>query len=97
TINSVVTNPSCVNCHGLPAEDKNVEVADSFRKEEGVNCCACHGPYLGWVTAHCPPGAGRTNAKWRKEDRTSKEQKYGMRDLWDPAERARLCNSCHIG
>jgi hypothetical protein len=34
---------------------------------------------------------------WKKLTRIEKERDQGLRDLWDPAKRAALCCSCHIG
>ena len=35
--------------------------------------------------------------EWHDLGRMSKERHYGMTDLWDPARRAQLCASCHVG
>src|SRR5262249_38804745 len=69
----------------------------TFRKEEGVNCCVCHGTYKEWIFAHYDFTV-KDNAKWRAiKDRAVKEKEFGLRDLWDPVKRSQLCVSCHVG
>src|SRR5262249_51433569 len=34
---------------------------------------------------------------WRKRPRGEKQRDFGVTDLWDPATRAALCASCHVG
>ncbi len=63
---------------------------------EGVSCLACHGAWDNWIDVH-----GSSNEKkrvaWRQLDRTFKQEKFGMTDLWDPVKRTKTCASCHIG
>lgn len=92
-----VTKPEngCVACHGVVVKDE--QLTQNFEPEkraaEGVTCVACHGAYRDWAVEHAAPG-GRI---WTNLDREQKEKHFGMVDLWDPAIRARKCDSCHIG
>lgn len=96
-------DPRCVNCHGFfdaPGQ-KDTAVGGSFRVEDGVSCMICHGPEkidsdVGWPDMHGSDTPERRLA-WRKLTRPEKDERHGMRDLWDPIKRARLCASCHIG
>ena len=60
---------------------------DDFSFQDGVNCEVCHGPLD--ITKH-------TEADWRLNDPDNK-RKMGMADLRNPATRAELCLSCHVG
>jgi hypothetical protein len=84
---------SCVSCHGVLIEDNRLR-HKTFREEDGVSCVACHGAFREWVALH---GDVLERENWRSYSRKLKEEKYGMKDLWDPAQRARLCASCHVG
>ncbi len=83
----------CVSCHGVYIEDKQLQ-HESFSEKDGVSCVGCHGAYKEWVPLH---GDLLERPAWRKRSREIKEEKYGMNDLWDPAKRAHLCASCHVG
>jgi hypothetical protein len=87
----------CVNCHGFFVEDEKLLDRPKTIADEGVTCVVCHGAYKNWVGAHHGSGVAEDRMAWRKLTRRQKEDDWGMRDLWDPAERARLCASCHIG
>jgi hypothetical protein len=97
-----VTDPkgkgrACLNCHAVVIDDPKVlkESKDiGFDIREGVTCMVCHGPHPEWVGPH---GVFLTAAKFRPLSRREKEERYGMRDLWDPIKRAELCMSCHVG
>lgn len=85
----------CLGCHAVLVSD--AKLADkTFDIKEGVSCVACHGAHEEWVALHGSP-LQRNREKWRSLPRDSKEQDYGMKDLWDPAKRTALCVSCHIG
>jgi hypothetical protein len=77
----------CLNCHAMDAPPERR--GDKFNKEEGVSCGGCHGPSSLWLEPH-------KKATWRLNSQADKE-KLGMRDLRDPAKRAALCLSCHVG
>jgi hypothetical protein len=85
-----VTDPKtgCLNCHAMNAlkTDQGVE---TFTPEDGVSCGGCHGPSSKWFAEHSVPA-------WRKNTPRQKAEK-GMVDLRDPAVRAELCMSCHVG
>ncbi|MBY0231894.1 MAG: cytochrome c family protein [Gemmataceae bacterium] len=85
----------CITCHAVKI-DKGADtfVSDDFKLEDGVSCVACHGEYTKWFENH------QLESKWKKFRPLPREEKWkehGMRDLWDPAERAKLCASCHVG
>jgi hypothetical protein len=74
----------CLDCHALtpPAG----AVAGRLEIEDGVTCESCHGPASGWLEGHRSEG-------WSHADSVA----TGLRDLRDPAVRAGLCMSCHVG
>jgi hypothetical protein len=82
----------CLNCHAMNfPKDRQ---GQRFTIEDGVSCGGCHGPSSlpggrGWFGPHADPS-------WRQKSQAEKEQ-LGMRDLRDPAKRATLCLSCHVG
>lgn len=86
----------CLSCHGVVVDDKTPIDIDSFgaqqRVESGVSCVVCHGAYRNWVNKHI-----EVFGDWAKLTREEKARKYGLRDLWDPVNRAELCGSCHVG
>jgi hypothetical protein len=92
-IKDIAREPSCVSCHVGVVGD-NPSVTKSFKPSEGVSCIICHGPYKEWVGPH---GLETEREMWRGLTRQEKEEKFGLRDLWDPAKRAALCASCHVG
>jgi hypothetical protein len=82
----------CLGCHAMDdlSKDNLAKGADKgLDPQDGVSCGGCHGPSSYWNGEHVKP-------EWRQK---TPQQKYlaGMRDLRDPAERGRLCMSCHIG
>jgi cytochrome c554/c'-like protein len=86
----------CLNCHGF--SERNPELLNNAKKivNEGVTCVVCHGPSKEWVLPH-GDFSREGRLAWQKLTREDKDIKWGMRDLWDPAKRARLCASCHVG
>jgi hypothetical protein len=76
----------CINCHALGTLKNTTE---QFKREDGVSCAGCHGPSEKWINDHSLP-------KWRLN---TPEQKSALKmtDLRDPAVRAELCMSCHVG
>jgi len=89
--------PKCLSCHSTPGvnEEKKSDppYGESFRMDDGVGCVSCHGAFDKWLDMH----GGVMRAKWRKNSREEKQDKYGMTDLWDPARRVEVCGSCHVG
>ncbi len=75
----------CLSCHSDdPAAGKR---GPQLLKSDGVSCEACHGGAGGkWLASHYAPGA--THAQ---------NVANGMYPTDDPAARARLCASCHLG
>ena len=88
----ITREESCISCHGVLV--KNTPTDETFTLEEGVSCLACHGAFGEWYDPHKNP---KQRAKWRLLSRKIKDTQYGMTDLWDPATRAAVCASCHIG
>jgi hypothetical protein len=92
-IKDVSKEKGCVSCHGVFIDEEKLRHR-TFQVEDGVSCVACHGAYREWVALH---GDVLERDRWRSYSRKVKEEKYGMKDLWDPIQRARLCLSCHLG
>src|SRR5262245_15665323 len=90
----VTTAEACLSCHGAVIKDPDARDRNFSTQDEGVGCCVCHGAYRDWYEPH---GSYLQADRWRKLTRAEKEQRYGMTNLWDPARRAALCASCHIG
>jgi hypothetical protein len=88
----VTKESACLTCHAVDVKDEKLKHS-SFRVEDGVTCAVCHGSYVDWVDLH----GGLRREEWRTYSRKTKQEQYGMADLWDPAKRARLCMSCHLG
>lgn len=87
---------NCVSCHGVNTKVGS-EIDPTFKIDDGVSCGACHGFNAEWVPAHHGSGLPSKRKEWHEKSREEKESKYGMTDLWDPAKRATLCASCHVG
>jgi hypothetical protein len=90
----VTTADACLGCHGAVVKDPDARDKNFSARDEGVGCCVCHGAYKDWYEPH---GSYLRAEWWRKLTRADKERRYGMTDVWDPARRAALCASCHIG
>jgi hypothetical protein len=91
----VTTHGACLACHAPGgvidvAGRKEGELEE--RKMEGVSCVSCHGPYDAWVQNHWD-----VNSRWRDKRMVEKERDFGLAPLRDPAERTRVCLSCHLG
>jgi len=74
----------CLDCHtdNVPPERRG----EQFQLTDGVGCEACHGGAEQWIRSHVEAGASHA-------DNLAK----GLFPLPDPAQRARLCLSCHLG
>lgn len=81
----LTTDASCLACHGDLHQKPNLEESVVF----GVTCESCHGPGSNWNTPH-------QNAEWRTESGSVKAE-LGFIDVRNPAKRAQMCFSCHIG
>jgi hypothetical protein len=77
----------CLGCHSMHFPGRT---GTEFDPKEGVSCDGCHGPSENWIGPH----SGGTN--WRKKSPQEKAA-LGMIDLRDPATKAKLCTSCHVG
>lgn len=92
------TDARCLSCHAPAHADPQVkDKAEPLIAAEliadGVSCASCHGPYPEWVKAHAEPEG---QEKWIARTAAEKSA-LGMNNLRDPAERTRLCASCHVG
>lgn len=74
----------CLDCHADNVAP-NLR-ARSFQISDGVGCEACHGGSVRWLGTHI---AGTPNR--------AQNLANGMYPTEDPAARARLCLSCHLG
>lgn len=79
----------CLSCHGVITNES--KAYPEVLKKEGVTCVVCHGTKKDWVSEHW------LNPEWRSLPPDDKEKRYGLKNLWDPLKRAKLCASCHIG
>jgi hypothetical protein len=77
----------CLGCHSMHFPNRE---GPGFSPLDGISCDGCHGPSQRWIADHT------LKDEWRKKSPEEKER-YGMRDLRDPAKRAALCSSCHVG
>jgi cytochrome c554/c'-like protein len=88
----------CLGCHSIATINTKVAIKDVKKPylEHGVSCLACHGPYGDWIDVH---GTSIDDKRicWRQLTRKTKQDDWGMTDLWDPANRTKVCASCHIG
>ena len=88
----LMTMRQCLACHAPVAEPVSAENREGMTLEFGVSCQACHGPGQLYTNPH----QDRTRV-WRVMHPDVKQQQFGMRDLRNPATRAELCFSCHVG
>ena len=74
----------CLDCHAdnVPADSRGRQ----FQIADGVGCEACHGGAQRWLGTHI---AGTST--------TADLYKLGLFPTSDPARRAQLCLSCHLG
>ena len=94
----VASERACLSCHAtgfLPGDPRSDWSGAESVKAQGVSCTACHGPYQEWVGRH--GSLAERNREWRSKSAQEKSRDYGMTDLRDPATRAAVCSSCHIG
>lgn len=82
-----VTKPEagCLGCHSM----YNLPRTHEFQPIEGVSCDGCHGPAKDWFEPH-------QKKEWREKTAEQKAE-LGMWDLRNPARRAEVCMSCHVG
>ena len=95
-IKDVSTDVRCLACHSVNVPDPG-QLSKSFdRLKDGVTCVVCHGMFRDWIDVHSP-NVPEDREKWRNYSREKKEKEFGMKDLWNPATRTKLCVSCHVG
>jgi hypothetical protein len=97
----VAKDARCLVCHATDltplvslSEKKLSEFATA---NDGINCTMCHGLGRNWQLDHfsTPVQAGEP-MPWRAKPPTDKFAQ-GMSDLRNPATKAKLCVSCHVG
>lgn len=86
----VTKDDRCLNCHCINLKEDDPRRSPTFKLEDGVNCEGCHGAAGDWSTPHS------ADPRWRYTPAEIKAT-YGMLDVRNPVERARVCSSCHIG
>ncbi len=81
----------CLGCHSLnqPGRIEGDEARAETVRKEGVSCEVCHGPSSEYYGPH-------SNITWRQKSAAEKFD-LGLYDVRNPARRADLCYSCHIG
>lgn len=79
----------CLGCHAGVTPDL-AALPDAGVIRQGVGCEVCHGASSVWFAPHAKP-------EWRTVAPEEKCEKFGLNDLRNPALRAQLCFSCHIG
>ncbi|MFM9964646.1 MAG: multiheme c-type cytochrome [Planctomycetaceae bacterium] len=90
----------CLACHtGYPLDaiagepgklvDEKAVVAPNV--SQGISCEGCHAPSGDWSLPH------RIKAQWRFLPAAEKWEKFGYADIRSPANRTRICLSCHLG
>jgi len=82
----VATVRQCLNCHATATLETDEQRPPLSL---GVSCQACHGRGGDWSEPH--------QLEWWRLVTPEAKHAMGFRDVRDPAERARLCASCHIG
>jgi|CXWL01.1.fsa_nt_gi hypothetical protein len=74
----------CLDCHAH--NPRTNRLGARAKVDDGIQCEACHGPAERWVASHTAPGATHAENVTR-----------GLYPTDRPADRARLCLSCHFG
>jgi len=106
-----LTWTACLTCHATdmtagdhgfsppapPLDRPTDPTAGRFNTSQGVGCVACHGVRAEWQSSHYKEPASGTKMPWRDETTADEKTKAGMRDLRNPAVKANLCASCHVG
>ncbi len=90
----------CLACHtgyplaaisGEPGKLVDEKAVVSPNVAQGVSCEGCHAPSGDWSLPH------RKKSEWRFQPASEKWEKFGYADLRSPANRTRICLSCHLG
>jgi hypothetical protein len=93
----VTRDPGCLACHPRRVQTSATQENTPAVVEEGVGCVECHGGSELWLGEHWQVSR---RGFWRqvfREKRAEEQRQNGLADVWDPAGRARMCVSCHIG
>ncbi|MAP10865.1 MAG: hypothetical protein CMQ61_02305 [Gammaproteobacteria bacterium] len=77
-------HPDCLICHSDYVKDASRQ-GKRYKKEDGVGCESCHGGAERWLGLHVSGATHEENVK------------AGMYPTDEPAARAKLCLSCHLG
>ncbi|MFO0934995.1 MAG: multiheme c-type cytochrome [Gemmataceae bacterium] len=90
---NATTNAACLTCHAVDTH----QAKDRFAGVEsnGIGCSGCHGLVKEWQSKHYESQTGE-KVDWR-EWSVEKKSAAGMKNLRDPAIKANLCVSCHVG
>lgn len=86
---ALLKSRECLTCHAGVREQQALPL-DAGLYKQGVGCEVCHGPSSAWFGEHTKP-------TWRSVSPEEKCEKFALIDLRNPALRAQLCFSCHIG
>jgi len=78
------TAPQCLACHADSATPE--QRGERWLASDGIGCETCHGASQRWLAGHSRPGMS-----------LDEKVAQGMTATWQPAVRARLCQSCHQG
>ena len=87
----------CLTCHAVDAKPtQTAKQLDQFIRDDkvGMGCTACHGLEGRWLSEHYD--AVGTSIPWRTMLPADKAA-AGMANLRDPAVKATMCASCHVG
>ena len=77
-------HPECLICHSDFINDASRQ-GKRYKKEDGVGCESCHGGAERWLGLHVSGATHEENVG------------AGLYPTEDPAARAKLCLSCHLG
>src|SRR5262249_3593025 len=92
----VTAAPQCMSCHAVDLTPGSPTDKKQFFVKQGVNCNGCHGLSEAWQVRHYKEAAKGDRIPWRTATPREKA-KSGMADLRNPAVKAQLCASCHVG
>lgn len=94
----VTQDTRCLTCHAMDLKPtaKEKQLDQFIRGDVGIGCAACHGVGQEWQYSHYSTGKDPSIVGWRSQTPEAKA-KCGQRNLRDPAVKAQLCASCHVG
>ncbi|MGL4422332.1 MAG: hypothetical protein ACRCZF_16800 [Gemmataceae bacterium] len=94
---TLATDTRCLTCHAVDTvPESSTKKLDQFVRDSkvGMGCTACHGLEGDWLYKHY--SAVGDSIPWRTTTPADKA-KQGMMNLRDPAVKATMCASCHVG